>query len=214
MNDCLDKSDSQSELHKPNSLTALFLQSSVFLEQLARSPEGADLSTGMDKAIQAIVMALKKGIPFLVAGNGGSASDSMHIAGELVGRFHKNRKAYPVISLAADSAVLTCIGNDFGYEKVFERQVEAYGKPGGVFLGITTSGGSPNILKAFVKARDLGMTTIALTGEKGFKTLKNQCDIFLGVPTSSTPRIQEIHVCLYHYLCEQVEALLKSAEPG
>lgn len=180
----------------------------MLLDSLCKGHTGEELSFQMEQAIRSIVAALSQGRPFLVCGNGGSASDAMHIAGELVGRFHKNRKAFKVISLSSDPAILTCLANDFGYDTVFERQVEAYGQEGGVVLGISTSGKSPNVLKALEKAKEMKMTTIGLTGQGGQHSKMGGCDIVISVPSPSTPRIQEVHVCLYHYLCARVEEIL------
>jgi D-sedoheptulose 7-phosphate isomerase len=156
-------------------------------------------------AINSIVAAIRSGQPLLVCGNGGSASDAMHITGELVGRFLKERKAIKAICLSSDAAVLTAWSNDYSYDTVFARQVEAYGGPGGVLLGLSTSGNSANVILAFDKARELGMITIALTGQGGGK-LAPKADILLDVPSRSTPLIQQVHICIYHYLCQNVEA--------
>ncbi|MEJ0061728.1 MAG: SIS domain-containing protein [Alphaproteobacteria bacterium] len=163
-----------------------------------------------DRAVEAIAAAFKQRKPLLVCGNGGSASDASHIAGELVGRFLKERRALKCICLSADSAILTAWSNDYGYNSVFARQVEAYGEPGGVLWGISTSGNSPNVVEAFVKARELGMTTLALTGQGGGK-LASLSDILIDVPSRHTPDIQQVHVCLYHYICEAVEAACAGA---
>ena len=122
-----------------------------------------------------------------------------------MGRFLKERQALKCIALAGDPAILTALGNDFGYESIFARQVEAYGEPGGVLLGISTSGNSANVVAAFKTARTLQMTTGALTGTGGGK-LAEYCDILIDVPSTHTPYIQQIHLCLYHYICEAVEA--------
>jgi len=161
----------------------------------------------MEAAVSAIATALKAGRPLLVCGNGGSASDAMHITGELVGRFLKERRALNAICLSSNPAVLTAWANDYSFETVFSRQVEAYGAQGGVALGLSTSGNSPNVIKAFEQARTMGMTTVGLTGEGGGR-MAPVCDILLAVPSRSTPLIQQGHICLYHYLCEQVEAAL------
>lgn len=166
-----------------------------------------DLSAAMERSVEAVVAALSAGKPLLICGNGGSAADAIHIAGELVGRFLKNRKAYNVIALPANAAVLTAWGNDFGYDTVFSRQVEAHGGPGAVLLAISTSGNSPSILLAAEEARKLGMTVIGMTGDTGGK-LAPLSDILLAVPSTATPIIQQGHICLYHFLCEQVEARL------
>jgi D-sedoheptulose 7-phosphate isomerase len=160
----------------------------------------------VNQSIQLILDHLKKDLPLLICGNGGSASDSMHIAGELVGRFLKERKALNVISLTADSAILTAWANDYSYEDVFARQVEAYGKRGGVLLAISTSGNSKNVIQAVEMAKKYNVKTIALTGEGGGK-LSSLVDILLDVPSKHTPRIQEMHIMLYHYICERIEEL-------
>jgi D-sedoheptulose 7-phosphate isomerase len=159
----------------------------------------------IELAVSRIVAAIRSEQALLVCGNGGSASDAMHITGELVGRFLKERRALRAICLASDVAVLTAWSNDYSFDTVFARQVEAYGGPGGVLLGISTSGNSKNVLLAFESAHKLGMTTIALTGEGGGK-LAVKSDILLDVPSRSTPLIQQVHICIYHYLCERIEA--------
>jgi D-sedoheptulose 7-phosphate isomerase len=164
----------------------------------------ASLANRMEAAIERTATALQERRPLLVCGNGGSASDSMHIAGELVGRFLLERPALKVISLVADAAVVTAWSNDYSYDDVFARQVEAYGESGGVLLGLSTSGNSKNVIAAFEQARRMNMVTIALTGEGGGR-LAPLADILLDVPSKSTPRIQEMHICLYHYLCEKIE---------
>jgi len=162
-------------------------------------------SARLESAISLAVAAIAKGRPILVCGNGGSASDAMHIVGELVGRFLKDRPALKAIALSANPAVLTAWANDCGYETTFARQVEAYGEPDAVLIGLSTSGNSPNVLEAFRVARTLNMHTIAFTGAGGGK-LAALSDVLLDVPSASTPMIQQVHICLYHYFCEQVEA--------
>jgi D-sedoheptulose 7-phosphate isomerase len=187
-----------------------YLAGSAALIEKARQ---SGLDARAEAAIRRVVDALTRRLPLLVCGNGGSASDAMHIAGELVGRFFLERPGLKVIALVADSAVLTAWSNDYGYETVFSRQVEAYGEAGGVLLGLSTSGNSSNVLRAFEAARERGMTTIALTGEGGGK-LAALADILLDVPSRSTPRIQELHICLYHFLCENIEARCAAALAG
>ena len=155
--------------------------------------------------------ALGAGKPLLICGNGGSASDAMHITGELVGRFLLERKALKAICLSANPVVLTAWANDYSYDTVFSRQVEAYGEPGAAILGISTSGNSKNVIEAFKQARSMGMTTVALTGEGGGK-LAPLCDYLFAVPSTSTPLIQQVHICLYHYLCEAIERTLANAD--
>ncbi len=160
-----------------------------------------------EKAIDATVAALQKGTALLTCGNGGSAADSMHITGELVGHFLKERKPYRCISLASDPVVLTAIANDYSYEDVFKRQVVAHGEKGGVLIGLSTSGNSKNVIEAFMKAKEMGMTTVAFTGEGGGK-LAEYTDILIDVPSTSTPDIQQVHQSLYHYFCAEVERKL------
>ena len=161
----------------------------------------------VDKAVAAIVAAFKADKPLLVCGNGGSASDAMHITGEMVGRFLKERAALRCICLSSNPAVLTAWANDYSYETVFSRQVEAYGAQRGVFWGLSTSGNSPNVIAALRQAKTMGMLTIGMTGEGGGK-MATECDILIDVPSKHTPVVQQIHICLYHYICEMVEAQL------
>jgi D-sedoheptulose 7-phosphate isomerase len=159
----------------------------------------------ISSAIRIISTAVDDRRPVLVCGNGGSASDAMHITGELVGRFLKERRAFKCICLSADPAVITAWANDYDFDSVFARQVEAYAEPGGVLIGLSTSGNSPNMVEAFATARKLGLSTIALTGQSGGK-LAPLSDVLLDVPSRSTPLIQQVHACIYHFLCEKVEA--------
>lgn len=174
----------------------------TLLHAMATAPAAGQL----EPAARLIAQALKADKPLLVCGNGGSAADAQHITGELVGRFLKERQALRCICLSDNPAVLTALGNDYGYATVFARQVEAYGQAGGAVLGLSTSGNSENVVAAFEKARSLGMTTIALTGQGGGK-LAALSDILIDVPSSHTPDIQQVHLCLYHFLCERIEAL-------
>jgi D-sedoheptulose 7-phosphate isomerase len=169
--------------------------------------EVKNLEFPIESAIEKMSIALKLRHPMLVCGNGGSAADAMHIAGELVGRYLKERPAYKVIALSANPVVLTAWANDYDFSTVLSRQVEAYGEKGGVLLGISTSGNSQNVIEAMKVARDIGMTTIVLTGEGG-GLCKSQADILIDVPSRSTPRIQEVHILIYHYLCQRVEEAL------
>jgi len=164
----------------------------------------------MDKAVDLCVAALRANKPILVCGNGGSASDAMHIAGELVARFLKERKGLNCICLSSNPAMLTAWANDYDYETVFERQVEAYGQAGAVLIGLSTSGNSKNVLKACAKAKEMGMGIIGMTGQGGAK-MAAFCDALLDAPSTYTPMIQQVHICLYHYLCEMVEAKMSAA---
>ncbi len=161
-------------------------------------------------AVCAVTEALREAKPLLVCGNGGSASDAMHITGELVGRFLIERKALRAICLSSNPVVITACANDNGYDTVFSRQVEAYGETGAVLLGISTSGNSRNVIVAFEQARAMGMKTIALTGQGG-GNLAPLADYLFAVPCRSTPLVQQVHICLYHYLCDAIEKTLKPA---
>jgi D-sedoheptulose 7-phosphate isomerase len=175
-------------------------KSAALIEATAQTATAAQT----DKAIEAITAAFRAKKILLVCGNGGSASDSMHIAGELVGRYLKERPGQKCLSLSADPAVVTAWSNDYSYETVFSRQVEAFGESGGILWGISTSGNSANVLAALAEARKMGMTTIGLTGQGGGK-MAGLCDILMDVPAKETPFIQQIHICLYHYICQKVE---------
>lgn len=166
-----------------------------------------ELVSNLAEVITLCVCAYKNNGKILVAGNGGSAADAQHLAGELVSRFYFDRPALSAIALTTDSSILTAIGNDYGYEDVFSRQVEAHGRPGDVLIAISTSGNSPNILKAIDKAKTLGLTVIGLTGRSGGK-MKIACNICMCAPSDSTPRIQECHLVIEHTLCASIEEAL------
>ena len=140
----------------------------------------------------------------ILLGNGGSAADAQHIACELVGRFLLERRALEAVALSTDTSILTSLGNDYGYDRIFERQIEACAKPGDVVVGISTSGNSPNVVLAVKRATKVGCTTIGMTGRGGGK-LKGIVDILLNVPSEETPRIQESHILMGHIICELVE---------
>ena len=148
--------------------------------------------------------SVKAGGKILIFGNGGSAADAQHFAGELVGRFLRERAALPALALTTDPSVMTAIGNDLGYAVVFRRQVEAHGRPGDVAVGITTSGRSENVVAALAAARERGLVTVALTGSGGSR-LKGSVDYLIDVPSDDTPRIQEVHGVVVHLLCQMVE---------
>lgn len=149
--------------------------------------------------------ALRSGRKVLFAGNGGSAADAQHLAGELVSRFAYDRPGLPAFALTTDSSVLTAIGNDYGYEQLFARQVQAVGTAGDVFVAISTSGRSPNILAALRTARQKGLATVGMTGRTG-GAMPDLCDYLLRTPSDSTPRIQEGHIAMGHAICEIIEA--------
>ena len=160
-----------------------------------------------ETAAQACVDSLKRGGKVLFAGNGGSAADAQHMAGEFVSRFAFDRPGLPSIALTTDTSILTAIGNDYGYEKLFARQVQALGNKGDVFVGYSTSGKSPNIILAFEEARSRGLVTLGLTGNRGGPMLQ-LCDHLLEVPSADTPKIQEGHLVLGHIICGLVESTL------
>jgi D-sedoheptulose 7-phosphate isomerase len=156
-------------------------------------------------AVASLNAAVAADRPLLICGNGGSASDAMHITGELVGRFLRERRPLNAICLSSNASVITAWANDYSYDEVFARQVQAHGRPGGVLVGLSTSGNSRNVVAAFEQARALQMTTIGLTGHGGGK-MAPLSDHLFAVPSSETPLIQQAHICLYHHLCEAVEA--------
>jgi D-sedoheptulose 7-phosphate isomerase len=147
------------------------------------------------------------GSKLLVAGNGGSAADAQHIAAEFVSRFNFDRPGLPALALTTDTSILTAIGNDYGYDQLFRRQIEANGVAGDVFLGISTSGNSRNIIEALEAAKDKGIITIGLTGESG-GSMRDLCDYCLCAPSDNTPRIQEAHILIGHTFCAMVELAL------
>lgn len=155
---------------------------------------------------QKFAKAFKDGNKILICGNGGSACDAMHFAEEFTGRYRKDRRALPVIHLG-DSSHITCVGNDYGFEEIFARGVEAYGKPGDWLIGLSTSGNSKNIIKAFEKAKAQGMHTLALLGKEG-GLLKGCCDEEFIIPGKTADRIQEVHMTILHILIEGVERIM------
>jgi len=167
----------------------------------------SDLISSMESVAQACVDSLKGGGKILLAGNGGSAADAQHIAGELVSRFAFDRPGLPAIALTVDTSILTAIGNDYGYELVFARQVQAHARLGDVLIGYSTSGRSANVLRAFETARALGVVCIGLTGNRG-GPMRELCDHLLEVPSADTPKIQEGHLILGHILCGLIEKAL------
>lgn len=169
------------------------------------------LLANVEAAAQVCTNCLTGGGKLLLAGNGGSAADAQHIAGEFVSRFAFDRPGLPAIALTTDTSIMTAIGNDYGYERLFSRQIQAHGREGDVFIGYSTSGKSPNVLLAFEEARAQGLTCIGLTGKRG-GPMKDLCDYLLEVPSDETPKIQEGHLVLGHILCGLVEsAIFKAA---
>lgn len=174
------------------------LGSDQLLQQVARV--GSAMST-----------ALSRGNQVILFGNGGSAADAQHISAELVGRFLKERRALPAIALTVNPSIVTAISNDYSFDHVFARQVEAMGKPGDISIGISTSGNSTNVLKAFESGREIGMYSVGMTGSGGGR-MKDASDECICVPSTDTQRIQEVHILIGHILCEIVEQDLFSNE--
>ncbi len=176
------------------------------LEESARVKQALAAQSADDivAAARMLTDALKSGRKILLCGNGGSAADAQHVAAEFVSRYLKERRALPAIALTVDTSILTAIGNDYSFDRVFARQVEALAEPGDVLVGITTSGNSRDVLAAVAVARRVGVRTIGLTGQSGGK-LADVVDLCLKMPSSETPRIQEGHIAVAHVICELVE---------
>ena len=173
--------------------------------------ENEELINKVSQLANEITKSISNGGKIVVCGNGGSASDALHFAGEIVGRFVKERKAWPAVVLNADVAAMTAISNDYGYDNVFARQAEGHGKPGDVFVGISTSGNSENVYRAQQKAKELGAKTACLVGKDGGK-IGNESDYSIIVPCNVTARTQECHILIIHILCELVEEKLATLE--
>jgi D-sedoheptulose 7-phosphate isomerase len=163
-----------------------------------------DLSPLIAEMVTLLVDTFKRGGKLLVMGNGGSAADAQHFVAEIVSRFKMERRGLPAIALSTDTSILTAIGNDYGFDKIFRRQVEALAVSGDLVVGISTSGNSPNVLQALELARDMGCRTVGLLGKDG-GTIKNACDLALVVPSGDTPRVQEGHITIIHIVCDLLE---------
>ena len=158
----------------------------------------------VSQVVDALLDALRAGNKVLIAGNGGSAADAQHFAGEFVGRFLRERGGFPAVALTTDSSIMTSVANDYGFDEIFARQINALGNEGDVFIGISTSGNSENIVNAFNECKQKGITTVGLLGKNGGK-LKDMSDYLMLVPFKETPRVQEIHTMTVHMMCEIVE---------
>ena len=192
--------DTTGKAHNGHALVQRTLDEAIALHQATAA---ADLKPVV-QAADAIVQSLKAGGRLLVFGNGGSAADAQHVAAELVGRFQRERAALAAIALTTDTSVLTSLSNDYAYDQVFARQIEAIGRKGDIAFGISTSGRSPNVVAAFDVARTLGLRIIALTGRDG-GPIGHAADIHINVASDSTARAQEVHRTLLHALCDLVE---------
>jgi D-sedoheptulose 7-phosphate isomerase len=158
----------------------------------------------IEEACKLMIKTLKNGNKVLLCGNGGSASDAQHIAAELTGRYKRERRGLPAIALTTDTSALTAIANDYGYEKVFSRQVEALANEGDLLMGISTSGNSDNVIEALRRASELGCQTLGLSGHDGGK-MNTVCDLNIIIPSDNTARIQEMHILIGHILCQAVD---------
>jgi D-sedoheptulose 7-phosphate isomerase len=167
----------------------------------------------IQKAVDLILDAFSSGRKLLVFGNGGSSADAQHFTAEFVGRFAAERRALPAIALTTNQAILTAWSNDYSFDDIFARQIDALGVPGDVAFGISTSGKSPNVVNALARARDRGLRTIGLTGAGG-GAMAPLCDVLLAVPLKETARIQEVHLVTYHAICAAVEAGIDTADPS
>lgn len=182
----------------------------IWQEHLEVAKALPGLAAAVSAAVDIIFDSLAAGGQLFTAGNGGSAADAQHIAAELTGRFLRDRRPLRAMALHANTSALTAIGNDFGYDQVFSRELSAHSRPGDVLLALSTSGNSPNILRAIHAARQDKVKVIGLTGGSGGE-MRTACDLCLCVPSHSTPRIQEMHIMIYHAICELLEERLIEA---
>ena len=178
------------------------IETSIAVKQSLLADE--QLLSAIERAADVVTEAYRKGNKTLLAGNGGSAADAQHLAGEFVSRFYFDRPGIPSIALTTDTSILTAISNDYGFERLFARQIQAQGCAGDVFIGISTSGNSPNIVEAFKECKRRGIFSIGLTGSNPC-TMDALCDICIKVPSACTPRIQESHIMVGHIICSIVE---------
>ena len=161
----------------------------------------------IENTAQMIISSIKNDGKVMVCGNGGSAADAQHFAAELIGRFYFDRQPLPAIALTTDSSIITCVANDYSFEDIFSRQVTALANENDVLIGISTSGNSGNVSNAVQSAKEVGCKSVLLTGNRG-GSIDNMCDIVISVPSSDTPRIQEMHLFVEHMICELVESAL------
>lgn len=185
------------------------IQESIALKQALIADR--QIMEGMERAVNQMVSCFENGGKILFCGNGGSAADAQHLAAEFSGRFYHDRDPLPAEALHANSSYLTAVANDYGYDQVYRRLVRATGRPGDILVGLSTSGHSANIVLAMEQARELGVFTLAMTGQGGGK-MKDFADLLLAVPSTDTPRIQEAHMLLGHILCEAVESWIFNKE--
>jgi D-sedoheptulose 7-phosphate isomerase len=191
-----------------------YIASQISETQLVMSKMLSDenLLASLENAARTCIQAIMNGNKILLAGNGGSAADAQHIAGEFVSRFAFDRPGLSAIALTTDTSILTAIGNDYGYEKLFARQVQAHARKGDVLIAYSTSGKSPNVIHALKEARSCGLLCIGMTGNRG-GPMEELCDYYLAVPSADTPKIQEGHAVLGHILCGLVEKAIFKGNP-
>jgi D-sedoheptulose 7-phosphate isomerase len=189
-------------MREPDDMVAAHFRRSC--ETLDRAAGDARLLSAIHAIADSLTRSFRDGGKLMIAGNGGSAADAQHIAGEFLSRLNFDRNPLPAIALTVDSSVLTAIGNDYGFDRTFERQVIGLGRPGDVFVAISTSGRSPNILAALRAARKIGITTVGFTGD-GEREMLSYCDHCLAAPAAETPLIQQIHIVAAHAICGLVE---------
>jgi D-sedoheptulose 7-phosphate isomerase len=189
-------------MREPDDMVAAHFRRSC--ETLERAAGDMQLRAAIHGIADAVTRAFRNGGKLMIAGNGGSAADAQHIAGEFLSRLNFDRNPLPAIALTTDTSVLTAIGNDYGFDRAFERQVRALGRLGDVLIAISTSGRSPNVIVALKAARELGVTTIGFTGD-GDREMAVHCDHYLGAPAADTPLIQQIHIVAAHAICGLVE---------
>lgn len=194
-------------LTKKSPFEAIFRQNREAMEKSFTPPQ----LEGLEKIAEVMAQALRSGRKLLLCGNGGSAADSQHIAAEFIGRFKRERRSLPAVALTTDTSVLTAVGNDYGYEQVFSRQVEGIGAKGDILIALSTSGNSKNVLEAVKAAKAKGITTAGFTGARG-GALKEAADYCFQAQSTETPHIQEVHITALHALSEVVEDLVLSSE--
>ena len=185
-------------------IVKIFKETALLMAELA---ENTILVNSLELAVNQCVLAIRNHKKILIAGNGGSAADAQHIAGELVSKFNFDRQGLPAIALTTDTSILTAIANDYGYENLFSRQIQALGYAGDIFIAYSTSGCSKNIIKALETAKDKQLVTIGMTGSIA-SPMHGLCDILLQAPSASTPKIQEVHLVLGHLLCGLIESTI------
>jgi D-sedoheptulose 7-phosphate isomerase len=184
----------------------------VFADHSAVTARAAlELPALLEGVVGTMHECLRTGRKILACGNGGSATDAQHLVAELVGRFREERRALPAIALTADTAILTAVGNDYGYERVFARQVEALAQAGDVLLAFSTSGNSPNVVQAAQTARRLGCIVVAFTGARGGE-LAGHADMLVKAPSNTVARVQEVHTLCSHAICDALDALIRTQE--